>query len=297
MGGRRRTIAVMSVGIVVGSLLVTPRAARLSFTEVDSGRPFAQDALRDYCARSVANPRSYPPGPCTEVRRLEVADGYGIIPSLSLAVGSDGLPIASYWSGNPDRELRAAQCDNPACTGPITVNQVEANPGDPAAGGVGLNTSIAIGADGLPVIAHWDQEHGDLIVSHCGNAACSTGNQSTTVDDGAGADVGSLPSVAIGADNLPVMSFFDDTDDVLQVTHCNDAACAGQDESLTTVDSGVDGPSSLAIGVDGLPILSYAKGGLLKTAHCGNAACTSGVVIRTLDPAVGTGRSTLTIGT
>jgi hypothetical protein len=315
MGQRKRTVTALVAGMIAGSLLVTPAAAHVgtSFqhllshpikalstqlfdSKTQAGSLIAPDDLGNYCGRSAANPRSYPSGPCTEVRRLGVAEGYGIIPSLSLTVGADGLPIASYWSGNPDRELRTAQCGNPTCTAGINISEAEANPGNPDTGGVGLETSIAIGADGLPVIAHWDQEHGDLIVTHCGNAACSFGNQSTTAVEGSSADVGSFPSIAIGSDKLPVMSYFDDTDDVLLLTRCNDVACAGQDESLTTVDTGTDGPSSITIGVDGLPIVSYAKGGLLKTAHCGNAACDSGNVIRTLDAAGGAGRSSITIG-
>jgi hypothetical protein len=318
MGQRKRTLAVLLVGMIAGSLLVTPAAAnigasvehlwndhitplstRLASTESGAGRLVPPDALGDYCARSAADPRSYPAGPCTEPRRIRVTDeGYGSTPSLSLTLGADGLPIASYWSGSPDRELRTAQCATAACTGPITISQVEANPGDPNIGGVGINTSIAIGADGLPVIAHWDQEHGDLIVSHCGNPSCSSGNASTTVDDGAGSDVGSFPSIAIGADHLPVISYFDATHGVLQVTHCNDSACGGQDESLVTVDTAVFGPSSITIGVDGLPIISFNKGpGVLRTAHCGDVACTSGNVIRTLDSGGGVSRSSITIGT
>src|SRR5207249_118072 len=110
-----------------------------------------------YCDRAAAQPRSYPSGPCTEVRRINVAQGYGISASLSLTLGADGLPIASYFSPNTGRELRTAQCDNPTCTSGINISQAEANPGDPNLNLVGVETSVAIGADGLPVIAHWDE--------------------------------------------------------------------------------------------------------------------------------------------
>ncbi|MFL5799364.1 MAG: hypothetical protein ACJ77A_15705 [Actinomycetota bacterium] len=315
MGQRTRTVSVMVAGMIAGSLLVTPAAAhvgtaiqrlsnrpiralstQLFDTRTQGGALVTPDDLGDYCGRSAANPRSYPSGPCTDVRHLNIAEGYGITASLSLTLGADGLPIASYWSPNTGRELRTAQCDNPTCTAGINISQAEANPGDPNLNLVGVETSIAIGADGLPVIAHWDEHDGDLIVTHCGNAACSFGNQSTTAVEGSGAQLGSLPSIAIGSDKLPVMTYFDDTANVLLLTRCNDVACAGQDESLTTVDTGTDGPSSITIGVDGLPIISYAKGGLLKTAHCGNAACDSGNVMHTLDAGGGAGRSSITIG-
>jgi len=41
------------------------------------------------------------------------------------------------------------------------------------------NISLAIGADGLPVIAYYDVDNGDLKVAKCGNAACAAGNTLT----------------------------------------------------------------------------------------------------------------------
>ena len=43
--------------------------------------------------------------------------------------------------------------------------------------------SIAIGADGLPVISHQDVTAEALRVTHCGNAACTAGNSSFNADD------------------------------------------------------------------------------------------------------------------
>jgi hypothetical protein len=59
--------------------------------------------------------------------------------------------------------------------------------------------------------------------------------------------------------------------------------------SITTVDdpANVVGLyTSIAIGTDGLPVISYhdQTARTLKVAHCGNAACTSGNGITTLDP-------------
>ena len=43
-------------------------------------------------------------------------------------------------------------------------------------------------------------------------------------------DVGEEPSVAIGTDGNPVISYHDATNDTLKVAWCNDPACAGGDE-------------------------------------------------------------------
>jgi hypothetical protein len=156
---------------------------------------------------------------------------------------------------------------------------------------VGRFTSLAIGADGLPVISYLDQTAQALRVTHCGNAACTTGELSSAADDPADKSVGEFTSIAIGSDGLPVISHFDATAPGLRVTHCGNAACSTGNVS-TTVDVVVNDQAglhtSIAIGADGLPIVSHAVGGLtggaLRVTHCGNLTCTIGNVSTTVDP-------------
>ena len=93
-----------------------------------------------------------------------------------------------------------------------------------SAGDVGQYTSIAIGADGLPVISYYDGANTDLKVAHCGSAACAGGNTLTTVDS-AGV-VGSSTSIAIGADGFPVISYYDNTNGDLKAAHCHTFSCS-----------------------------------------------------------------------
>ena len=163
-------------------------------------------------------------------------------------------------------------------------------------GGVGQYTSITIGTDGLPVISYSDVTNSDLKVVKCGNAACSSGNTLTTVDSGG--DVGSFKSITIGTDGLPVISYSDFTNFDLKVAHCGNAACSSGN-TLTTVDSGGDVGSfnSITICTDGLPVISYRDNTnfALKVAHCGNAACSSGNTLTTVDS--GGPWTSITIGT
>ena len=82
---------------------------------------------------------------------------------------------------------------------------------------------LTLGADGQPVISYRDNTNGDLKVAKCGNAACSAGNTLTAVDT-AGA-VGAYTSITLGADGLPVISYYDSTNGDLKVAKCASAFC------------------------------------------------------------------------
>ena len=146
---------------------------------------------------------------------------------------------------------------------------------------------IAIGTDGLPVVAY----DGSVVsppsilkVAHCGNVTCTAGNTLTTLGAWESLFFG---SIAIGTDELPVMSYvfkipFFATE--LVVAHCGNVACtAGNTE--TTIDDDSLG-NSIAIGADGLPVMSYSSDAL-KVAHCGTVTCAAGNTLTTVDSAGG----------
>jgi hypothetical protein len=142
--------------------------------------------------------------------------------------------------------------------------------------GTSNSSSIVIGTDGFPVISTFDVDNGNLMVIKCGNAACSSGNTTTTIDSTN--TVGQYSSIAIGTDGFPVISYYYASSADLKVVKCGNAACSSGN-TITTVDStdGVGDYTSIAIATDGFPIISYhdATGTALKVAKCSNAACTS----------------------
>ena len=154
-------------------------------------------------------------------------------------------------------------------------------------GTTGLYTSITIGNDGFPVIAYFHSGYSDLKVAKCGNAACSSGNTITTADS-AGM-VGYSPSIAIGIDNLPIISYAEyvnTTTGYLKVVKCGNAACSAGNNIVIVDSAGRVGEfSSLAIGTDGLPVISYSDytNSSLKVAKCGNISCSSSNTITTVD--------------
>lgn len=190
----------------------------------------------------------------------------------SIAVGADGLPAIAYFRAS-SQDLMLAKCNDPACAGgDETLSTVD------GAGSTGLYASLAVGADGLPVISYFDNTGGDLEIAKCNDPACSGADESLSTVDSVGT-VGHFTSIAIGADGLPVISYFDSTNSDLRVAKCNDLACAGGDEALSTVDSlGLAGNfSSIGLGSDGLPVIAYvADEGIQRAvgvAKCHDAAC------------------------
>ncbi len=189
----------------------------------------------------------------------------------AIAIGADGLPLISYYFS--DGALKVAKCNDPACSGgDETVSMV-----DGTGNWVGWDSSIAIGADGLPVISYYDITAGALKVAKCNDEACAGGDEFiTTVDDPAGL-AGAYSSIAIGADGLPVISHHDATAGVLKVTHCGDAACSDNNATVS-FEAGANRVGrfgSIAIGAGSIPVIAHqdATAGALKLTQCPDPAC------------------------
>ncbi len=200
----------------------------------------------------------------------------------SIAIGADGFPVISYHDDTA-KSLKVAKCIDAACTGAAIITTVD----DPD-NQVGEHTSIAIGNDGRPVISYYDDTAKALKVARCFNANCTGFPSLITVDDPVNW-VGYFTSIAIGNDGFPVVSYWDFTAKALKVAKCANVGCTGiATSTITTVDDPVNQVgefTSLAIGVDGFPVISYhdSTGKWLKVAKCINAACTGVATITTVD--------------
>ena len=229
---------------------------------------------------------------CTSGNIITLLDSAGSVGQwTAIAIGLDGFPVISYYDVT-NSALKVAKCANVFCTGAATRTTVDSS------GNVGMHTSIAIGADGNPVVSYQDQANLDLKVAKCVNPAC-TGSATTTTVDSAGS-VGTNTSIAIGADGNPVVSYYDSNNSDVKVAKCANAACTGS-ATITTIDGPdvVGVTTSIAVGPDGMPLVSYHDftHQALKVAKCANAACTGSAAVTTLDgePNVGLS-STILIG-
>jgi len=206
----------------------------------------------------------------------------------SIAIGADGLPVISFGFNNgANFELRVAHCDDPACSG-ATVTTVD------GVGNAGVDSSLVIGADGLPVITYADLTNLNAKIAYCSDAACTSATL-VAVAGTASAPYGiRSPSAAIGTDGLPVISYVSSYPDYdLKVIHCDDGACSSA--TVTTVDTEeMVRDCAIAIGTDGLPVISYgsldiysSNPDILKVAHCNDAACSAPATITRVEGTYG----------
>ncbi len=211
----------------------------------------------------------------------------------SLVIGADGLPVISYYDST-DGNLRVARCATTNCSPSsntlTTVDGVDARD-------AGQYTSIAIGLDGNPIVSYYDVTNSALMVAHCANLGCSAGN--TIQAEDTGGDVGQHTSLKVGADGSLLISYYDVTNTALKVARCAFGICLGSFFDSHTLDNtaAVGEYSSLAIGTDGFPVISYydATNNDLKVAHCGNASCSAGNTLTTVN-SVGGRYTSIAIG-
>jgi hypothetical protein len=195
----------------------------------------------------------------------------------SLVLDGAGNPVVSYYDFT-NADLKLLHCGDPACAVPLTNSITSPD----TAGIVGSNTSLALDGDGNPVVSYLDSTNSDLKILHCNDPNCDGDDESIVSPDTDGS-VGYYTSLRLDASGFPVVSYYDDTNGDLMVLHCNDVDCAGDDESIVSVDAaGIVGrDTSLALDGSGNPVVAYFDPGGpddtgfgdLKLLHCADADC------------------------
>lgn len=204
----------------------------------------------------------------------------------SVAIGTDGLALISYYDGTSDR-LVVAHCSNLACT--------SANLSVLDTGGGGY-TSVAIGADGRGLISYL--AGADVKVAHCADPACTSASTSL-VHAGEATSPAQGTALAIGADGLGLIVFPrrpEGQGPQLMAAHCTDLACSSSTPALIASSpspfTGYVSPGVVAIGPDGLPLIGYSvyqefqpDPNILYAKHCASAACDGSVSPSPIVPA------------
>ena len=213
---------------------------------------------------------------------LEAADGS--VGGIAIAIGQDWRPVIAFID-DTSREVRVLRCADPTCTS-ISSNEVVA-----AGANFKFDPSLAIGAGGLPIVVYYDLTLAKLQVVRCDDVDCTCDDEDCT---SAQSPItieqnGRQPSLAIGVDGLPVISYYDLTATALEVVHCEEPGCTGGSDKhwVSQVDNSADVglDSSLAVGWDGLPVISYhdATNSNLKAVFCNDLACSDWDPPQTVD--------------
>lgn len=149
--------------------------------------------------------------------------------------------------------------------------------------GNGAYSSMKLDFNGFPVISQYDPMNGDLRLTRCYDPACVVAHSNIVDDGGVAADiVGMYTSLALDANEFPVISYYDFTSGDLKLAHCNDADCAGGDDAPVGVVDGSTNDrgqySSLALDQLGQPVISYydATSHRLLLTHCNDVDCAGG---------------------
>jgi hypothetical protein len=127
----------------------------------------------------------------------------------AVAIGADGFPVIAHRTlplgTEVSSDLRITRCTNLACSSAVSTTV------DAGANQVGYGSSIAVGADGVPVIAYRDETANTLKVARCTDATCGAVE---IVPTDAGPGSGGLTSLIIDAFGLPVIAHADTTTNV-----------------------------------------------------------------------------------
>ena len=271
---RRLKLVVAVVGLV--GLGATAGFASSSFTDVPAGRYYT-DAVEWAFENGVTTGTSAttfsPEDPVTRGQNVTFAYRYDqnvVQPALDALVTLDELSCTATQVVINDNGWR---CANPVLK--PSFQAAGANRALVTEGRVGQFTSVAIGADGNPVISHHDSTNDDLELYVCDNPTCTSGTNQTLETAGS---VGYDPSVAIGVDGDPVIGHYDNTNADLELYVCDNPTCTtGTNRTLETAGF-VGRRTSLAIGAAGNPILSHQDdtGDDLELYVCDNPSCGTG---------------------
>lgn len=250
---------------------------------------------------------------CTSANVESIADvGGSTNQGTSITVDKFGVGLISYYDA-VNQDLRLARCGNEVCSVSLTYliestnnvgnySSIMRSTGDYAliahtdltnydlhvsyisllnyttkgttivdsTNNTGVNPSMTRGPDGYQLISYSDLTSEVTKVAHCTNETCTDSTVENLIS------FWGDPFISLGSDRLPVISLADPEYNRVIVIKCYNNDCT-EGGSWQTVGIGLGEPitSSITIGMDGYPLISYydQTHGNLVVAHCSDVNC------------------------
>ena len=189
--------------------------------------------------------------------------------NIDVEIGADGLPLLAYvHAGSHDAHV--VKCGNATCSSgniDTTIDAVVGIGGSPA-----KDIDLFVALDGIPIVAYYEGNQGDLRYVRCGNANCSSGNTATTIQSAG--NIGLSPRIALTAAGNPMMAYLAASPTRVLYSVCSSLTCAGVSSvTLVTTPEVPEAPVLLLSG--GVPIVIYHESVAkdLKAVRCSDATC------------------------
>ena len=142
-------------------------------------------------------------------------------------------------------------------------------------GNVGRFTSLALDANGNPVISYYDLTNHSIKLLHCGDSDCSGDDKLDVHTLGSKGHVGTYTSVLLDKAGDPVVSYYDSFNGVLKILRCKGFNCSSNGVVVTNPGNISGMYSSLALDDNGNPVVSFYDdtNGDLRILHCYDYRC------------------------
>ena len=242
--------------LVVGGETLTPRQAIASVPRAlnaDRLQGLSVDDL-DSGQAAVHVPRN------NETALLE--SGSIAVEHVSMAIGVDNLPIIAYHDSSAG-SLNVLHCSSHDCSTADAPSVVDA----PSGIDVGEHASIAIGGDGLPLIAYVDSTTPGVKLAHCIDIACMHADiRALNMPSALLSDV----ALTIGVSGYPVVVAVNSGDP--WIGYCNDASCQHMTTSVVNDFIGDTRSVDVTINPEGQPVVVFDDYHGFHIARCPAAA-------------------------
>jgi hypothetical protein len=156
---------------------------------------------------------------CSSYITSTVDAGYVVGREPSIVIGADGLGLIAYRDDMLGNDLHTGHCVDIPCTA-VTKSVIDTQYT------VGSYSAIAVGVNGLPVIAYQDSYHYYLKLAHCMDMACTRATSLVLDNAGRFTDPGYRPAITIGSDGKPFITYYAERDGGFRTIHCGNEFCA-----------------------------------------------------------------------